>query len=199
MNDSLERRTPMQRNELLYRLQAVADDVRLRIIEQLAQHEELSAQALIRILDVPQSSFSRHVGLLRHAGFVQERRDQGANKTYRLTRPHVQATIDALGQVLAGTLPETTKTYASHLDPAIQRYFDSDSALIHFPSKQRERFLVLSQIASEFTIGRDYHEREVNAMLKRHIGSDIANLRRFLIDFKLLQREGDGSRYWREE
>ena len=47
---------------------------------------------------------------------------------------------------------------------------------------------------------RSYTEKEVNALLdERHTFGDFFLLRRELCDSGLLQRERDGSRYWRPQ
>lgn len=58
----------------LYRL--LGDDVRLRILRLLAA-ERLNVGELTGILDIAQSGVSRHLGLLKDAGLVEERRDAG--------------------------------------------------------------------------------------------------------------------------
>jgi hypothetical protein len=57
-------------------------------------------------------------------------------------------------------------------------------------------------MASRFESGRDYTEKEVNAVLleRMHpIFKDYAIPRRELYDNGYLDREADGSRYWRTD
>ncbi|MBE0599297.1 MAG: winged helix-turn-helix transcriptional regulator [Desulfuromonadales bacterium] len=61
---------------------ALADETRLRIIALLAEGE-LCVCDLMAILDLPQSTVSRHLAYLRHAGWVDDRR-QGIWMYYRL-------------------------------------------------------------------------------------------------------------------
>ena len=52
-------------------------------------------------------------------------------------------------------------------------------------------------LATRFQPGRDYAEKEVNAMLvEGHTFGDWALLRRILCDWEFLDRESDCSRYW---
>jgi ArsR family transcriptional regulator len=60
---------------------ALADPVRLRILH-LLHVEELTVSELVRILDLPQSSVSRHLKVLRDAGLVSDR-PLGAASFYR--------------------------------------------------------------------------------------------------------------------
>ena len=60
--------TALSRSELLVRLNALADETRLKIIELLTQNEEMCAQDFITMLDLSQSSASRHLRQLTHGG-----------------------------------------------------------------------------------------------------------------------------------
>ena len=63
-------------------------------------------------------------------------------------------------------------------------------------SKEKKKLAALQRIAEEFTPGRQYAEKEVNAILKA-IYSDFATLRRDLIDYGYLCRTDNCSAYWR--
>jgi ArsR family transcriptional regulator len=54
----------------------LADPVRLRILRVL-RSERLNVSELTRVLGIAQSGVSRHVGLLRDAGFLEDRREGG--------------------------------------------------------------------------------------------------------------------------
>jgi len=62
---------------------ALGDPVRLRLFHLLSQKEELCVCHLTEALKLPQSTVSRHLGVLRHAGLVQTRRE-GKWMHYRL-------------------------------------------------------------------------------------------------------------------
>lgn len=61
---------------------ALADETRLRILALLTDGE-LCVCDLMAILDLPQSTVSRHLAYLRNAGWVEDRR-QGVWMYYRL-------------------------------------------------------------------------------------------------------------------
>lgn len=63
---------------------ALADETRLRIMALLLRGE-LCVCDLMEILALPQSTVSRHLATLRHAGLVEDRR-QGVWMYYRLTQ-----------------------------------------------------------------------------------------------------------------
>jgi len=62
---------------------ALGDPVRLRLFQLLAGHDELCVCHLTEAMELPQSTVSRHLGILRHAGLVQTRRE-GKWMHYRL-------------------------------------------------------------------------------------------------------------------
>ncbi|MFN8529516.1 MAG: coenzyme F420-0:L-glutamate ligase [Anaerolineae bacterium] len=67
-----------------------------------------------------------------------------------------------------------------------------------WPSKPRQQKLVIAYLAETFEFGRDYTEREVNTALNaHHLFGDPALLRRELYEQGYLNREPNGSRYWR--
>lgn len=93
--------TAVGRSEMLVRLNALADDTRLRMLELLTQHEELCAQDFITLLDLSQSSASRHLRQLTATGFVKERRRE-VSKCYSLSLDRVDDTLSALKRFLHG-------------------------------------------------------------------------------------------------
>lgn len=90
----------LSRSELLTRLNALADDTRLRILELLTQNEEMCAQDIIERLDLSQSSISRHLSQLSANGFITERRREVA-KCYSLNTDRVIDTLRTLTNFLS--------------------------------------------------------------------------------------------------
>ena len=84
--------------------------------------------------------------------------------------------------------------------PKISQFLDEEGKITQLPRKQKVRFAVLAYLAGKFERGASYTEREVNALCGQwHTFCDPILLRRELVDSHLLQRERDGSRYWRPE
>ncbi|MGD8752642.1 MAG: metalloregulator ArsR/SmtB family transcription factor [Anaerolineales bacterium] len=84
------------RGDLLLHLRALADETRLRILELLVEHEELHAQEIITLLELSQSSASRHLSQLSATGYLVERQGEGKAKRYRLNPARFQETIEAI-------------------------------------------------------------------------------------------------------
>jgi hypothetical protein len=82
----------------------------------------------------------------------------------------------------------------------LERFIDEEGKIKQLPAKKEPRLVVLSYLAEKFEAGRDYTEKEVNAIIESwHTFGDYFLLRRELIDWELMKRERDGSRYWREK
>ena len=81
----------------------------------------------------------------------------------------------------------------------IERFLDERQRIVHLPMKKEARYAVLGYLAEKFECGRDYTEKEVNRIIDEwHTFGDYFLLRRELVDAKLLCRELNGSRYWKE-
>jgi DNA-binding transcriptional ArsR family regulator len=86
------------RADLLVRLNALADETRIRMLEMLAKEPEICAQDFINVLELSQSSASRHLRQLTASGFVTERRRDVA-KCYTLNRDRVKDLAHILTQL----------------------------------------------------------------------------------------------------
>ena len=78
------------------------------------------------------------------------------------------------------------------------RYFDfaRTPAMPKFPRRQKEKLVLLRKIAGLFEPDRTYAETEVNRILMP-IHDDYVTIRRYLIEYRFLEREPDGSAYRR--
>jgi len=79
----------------------------------------------------------------------------------------------------------------------LRPFVDDDGRIKQWPVRQKVQRMAIAYLAARFEPGRDYHERDVNELLLRwHTFGDWALLRRLLFDWRFLDRESDGSRYW---
>ena len=85
----------LQRSELLMRLNTLADETRLHILELLTQEGELGAKDIMSRLDLSQSAASRHLRQLSVTGYLVEGRRDGS-KYYRLNQDRVKDTTEAI-------------------------------------------------------------------------------------------------------
>src|SRR4051812_27161024 len=91
---------------------------------------------------------------------------------------------------------------ASELSPIARKtlmQFDEAGRLVRLPNKFSVQQMAMWVLWTRFAPRRDYTEKEVNALLNaQHTFGDPATLRRELVNMKLLGRESDCSRYWKE-
>jgi DNA-binding transcriptional ArsR family regulator len=90
--------TELTRAELLLRLRALADDVRLRILELLVEHGELCAQEIIPLLNLSQSGASRHLSQLSATGYLVEHHRGGKTKCYTINPDRFRDTLRAIAR-----------------------------------------------------------------------------------------------------
>ncbi len=92
----------LSRAEIVVRLNALADDTRLRILKLISEKGELRSQDIMRGLDLSQSAASRHLKQLSATGYLSERRFSGA-KCYELNSERIKDTLQAISTFLIGS------------------------------------------------------------------------------------------------
>lgn len=78
----------------------------------------------------------------------------------------------------------------------IRDYSRLDGSLKTLPSQRKKLEAVLRYVVQAFDVGKRYSEKQVNEILAGY-HTDTATLRRELVGFGLMQREGGGGEYWR--
>lgn len=179
---------------LLAFFKALADANRLKLIGLLAQKES-SVEELAAMLDVSASTVSHHLAKLNEIGLVAARAD-GYYNVYRLETE----TLEQMAQRLLAkeTLPEVAKDLDRHAydRKILKDYLREDGRIQQLPTNQRKLDVILRYIVEHFNFGTTYSEKEVNEAIGK-LHEDISGLRRDLISFGYLDRERDGSAYWR--
>ncbi|HZG14806.1 MAG TPA: DUF2087 domain-containing protein [Candidatus Bathyarchaeia archaeon] len=103
------------------------------------------------------------------------------HKTARMVDERYNVTLDENEKLLKKYFPEGT-----------------DGPLATFPLKQKQKLVVLREIAKRFDRDATYTEKDVNEILKA-VYEDHVTIRRYLIEYGFLDRKADGSMYWRKE
>ncbi|WP_338590176.1 DUF2087 domain-containing protein [Paenibacillus sp. Y5S-9] len=82
-------------------------------------------------------------------------------------------------------------------EKVLNKYFPEGTGgrLTTFHMQQKHKYIVLTEIAKRFDTERKYTEKQVNELLNE-VHDDYVEIRRYLIDYGLLEREPDGSQYW---
>ncbi|GGU66172.1 hypothetical protein GCM10010211_34300 [Streptomyces albospinus] len=100
-------------------LKAVAGPIRLRLLQALADHRELSVGELTQRVGSPYAAVSQHLARLRAAGLVAVRRS-GHRLLYRTANPHLPALLAAARHLAAHpapTRPDHPSEYKAEQQP----------------------------------------------------------------------------------
>jgi predicted transcriptional regulator len=182
-----------QTDELLAFFKALSDANRLKIVALLAVGER-SVEDLAAKLDLTSSTVSHHLARLSAIGLVSARAE-GYYSIYRLEEGALAVMAHRL--LKDETLPAVAADV--ELDvfdrKVLQTYLGADGRIKAFPVQRKKDLVILRYVARVFEPRRRYSEKEVNAMLRR-FSDDTARLRRYLVEFGFMQREGGGGAYW---
>jgi hypothetical protein len=111
-------------------------------------------------------------------------------------------TLKAASEKAPATAAVTPPPVSSDLSANARKaliQFDDAGRLVRLPNKFTVQQLVMWVLWTRFAPRRNYTEKEVNAILNaQHTFGDPATLRRELVNMRLLGRESDCSRYWKE-
>lgn len=91
----------LDRAEIVSRISALADDTRLQILQMIAERGEMRSQEIMEEINLSQPSVSRYLSQLTAAGYLQERRANGA-KAYILNEDRIEKTLKAVSAFLLG-------------------------------------------------------------------------------------------------
>ncbi len=184
-----------QNTELVIFFKALADANRLKILGLLAQRP-YSGEELAALLDLKPSTVSHHLSKLAEAGLVSARAE-GYYSVYELDRKALEATTRDLfsGERIAAAAADVdAEAYDRKI---IADYTRPDGSLKTIPAQHKKLEAILRHLVEAFEPGKRYSEREVNEILGR-FHADTATLRRELVGYRLMEREGGGEEYWRK-
>jgi predicted transcriptional regulator len=182
--------------ELLAFFKALADENRLKIIGLLAQRP-YTVEKLAETLCLGVSTTSHHLSRLAKAGLVSARAD-GHYYIYSLQTDNLkrmaehllhEEELPGLSQGLNGDAFERK---------VLTTFTDAEGKITAFPAQEKKFLVLLKYVVMAFESGLRYPEREVNEILSRY-HEDTALLRRSLVDYRMMAREGGGGAYWRIE
>jgi biotin operon repressor len=182
-------------DELLAIFKALADSNRLKIVGLLAQRP-YSGEELAALLGLKASTVSHHLSRLAQVGLVSARAE-GYYSVYQLEEAALQKTR------LLFSRPDLVSV-ASGVDvdaydrKVIRDFTRQDGSLKEIPAQRKKLEAILRYVVRDFEPGKRYPEKQVNQILSR-FHADTASLRRELVGYKLMEREGGGGEYWRTE
>jgi predicted transcriptional regulator len=180
--------------ELVTFFKALADANRLKIVGLLAE-KPYSVEELAALLRLKPSTVSHHLARLSEAGLVQARAESYYS-VYQLDQSVLEAKARSMfsHQELSSVLADVDAD--AYDNKVIKDYSRRDGSLKTIPSQRKKREAILRYVVKAFEAGKRYSERQVNEILSRY-HEDTATLRRELVGFGLMQREGGGGEYWR--
>ena len=163
-------------------LKCISDESRLSILNILANGDNY-VELIAAKLGLTPATVCYHLKKLEGVGAVTCHRSQ-FYVIYSLNRELFEHTVSEL----VFTKDTGTDGEAEYRQKVIDSFF-SDGRLERLPAQQKKRRIVLEKIAEAFECDRDYSEREVNIILL-DFSDDFCTLRRSLVEFELLEREG---------
>lgn len=131
------------------------------------------SEAVLGIPGEPSAKRDRAMAALRGAGLVD-------------------ATGLAIPDIFARLLAENPPVIRTGVDRWLR-----DGVIDSWPARADQRLELLEWAAARVEAGRDLTEPEVNEQLTA-VTTDVASLRRYLVDAALLERSADGTRYRRD-
>ena len=175
--------------EILNFVKAMASADRLRIVGILVRGPATQAE-IAEQLHLPLRDVVDHLSFLAHVDVVNE-----TGGFYELDEKAIEAL--ARGQ-FEGKRPafEADEEKPDEARKILKNFLNADGSLKQIPPMGNKLLIVLNFIVEAFAFDTNYTEKEVNTILRRfHL--DTAALRRYLVDYGLMRRERDGSKYWR--
>jgi predicted transcriptional regulator len=182
--------------ELVGFFRALADPSRLKIVGLLAQ-QPYPVEQLSAIIGLGESTISHHLSRLAEAGLVSARAE-GHYSVYSLQPEALSAMARRL--LSKERLPELAVGMDRNtFDRKVLAAFTGpDGRFTAFPTQEKKYLVLLRHVLQDFEPGVRYSEKKVNTILSRH-SDDTARLRRSLVDFGFMGREGGGRDYWVRE
>jgi len=185
--NKLKEKYPAEKNleERAEFFKALGHPGRLLILN-LLQMKPRHGEELATILKLSPATISHHLFKLTAVGLIESEKDQ-YYQTYFIRGK-------ALNRNLADMIHLPQQGLRAEVEEDAYRKkvlntFLRRGRLNRIPTQLKKQYIVMEKIVEEFEPDRAYPEREVNHILL-DFHEDVATLRRSLISFKLMEREG---------
>jgi predicted transcriptional regulator len=175
---------PQNLQTLLEFFKALSDENRLKLLGILAQRE-CSVEELAALLHLKAPTISHHLAKLKALNLVTLN-PEGNTHLYRLNSEQLQfLSRDLLTPDQLQTLAQSVQL--EDWETTVLKSFVDNDRILSIPSARKKRFVLLKWLVQKFAPDRDYSEKEINTILKRH-HEDCATLRREFIGYQLMSR-----------
>jgi hypothetical protein len=166
----------------------------LKIAGLLAK-EALTVEQLAEMLELHPSTVSHHLSRLTRAGLVSARAE-GYYSVYSFETKTLENRARRLLE--RETLPAVTAEVDvdAYDRKVLNTFLTPEGRIKSFPAQQKKYEAILRYVAQSFQAGKRYSEGQVNETLSK-FSDDFASLRRDLVAFGYMEREGGGGDYWR--
>jgi biotin operon repressor len=173
---------------------ALSDENRLKIVGLLA-HQPYTVEKLADALGLSISTTSHHLARLASAGLVTVR-VEGHYYYYSLQTENLkEMTQQMMKDDEIARLSQNVEEDA-FARKVMKAFVDRDGRITAFPAQEKKFMVLLQYVVNAFERDVKYTEKQVNEILARY-NADTSSLRRGLIEYRLMQRESNGSAYWR--
>jgi DNA-binding transcriptional ArsR family regulator len=167
---------------------------RLKIVGLLAQSPH-SVQQIAKTLKLGVSTVSHHLARLSDAGLVSAK----AESYYSI----YSLNAGVLRDLARTLLQQTEKNVISQAEnpDAFERkvlttFTETDGRITAFPTQEKKYLVLVRHVLKAFVPGVRYTEKRLNQILANY-NEDTARLRRSLVEYRYMAREGGGGKYWR--
>jgi DNA-binding transcriptional ArsR family regulator len=185
---------PAQFETVLAAFRALSSERGLALVVALAEGPRRFDQ-LVEATGLSPQLVETHLALLGLGELVLPQQTQNG-RVYTLQTDHLAALPDTMRGMTPPANQSALVAPPEDFDQKTIRDFMVEGRLKTIPSHDKKRQVILCYLAGLFEPGRQYPEREVNAIL-RDVYPDSASLRRYLVDSRLMAR--DHGVYWRLE
>lgn len=196
MEEPIETIDPALSEELLQFFKALSDANRLKIVGLLAQRPH-SVEELAGLLSLSVSTTSHHLGRLSKAGLVTAR-SEGHYYFYSLQTEVLREMSQRLLHTENLPMPKAEEERPDFDRKVIASFVDEAGRIKAFPSQEKKLQVLLRYVLRAFEPGTRYTEKQVNAILGG-FNEDTAYLRRSLVEYHYMERQGGGGEYWLPE
>ncbi len=180
--------------DLVEFFKALGEPNRLRIVGLLSQRAH-TVEQLGQALGIGVSTVSHHLARLARAGLVASRTESYYN-LYALETGALSAMAKKLLAQAEPTRPTSELDLGAFDRKVLATFTTPEGRIKSFPMQEKKVRVLLRHVLPAFTHGVRYPEKRVNEILSR-FSDDTARLRRWLVEYRYMAREGGGGRYWR--
>jgi len=180
--------------ELITFFKALADANRLKIVGLLAE-KSYSVEELAALLKLKPSTVSHHLSKLTEAELVTSRAESYYS-VYQLDKKLLEEKSRRLFSRTELSNVAAEVDVDAYDNKVIKDYSKRNGSLKTLPAQRKKLEAILRHVVKSFDVGKRYNEKRVNEILAQY-HEDTATLRRELVGYGLMKREGGGGEYWR--